>query len=165
MICNLSCYIISGISCLSIMHFVLIFLMSSKAVHIIRTASLAFFPSMQHSVHDDQEFPKRDLHAWMQQAFHVFPLPLRLLCCKRNWFHKWNRLTSSCGLCDCEESGQIMQIKGIETCAEHAFQLAQGAAALEHMHMLLLLGRYTSLQCLLAWTILHQEDCQKKILL
>ena len=30
-----------------------------KIVHIICEASLAFFPSMQHSVHDDQEFPKR----------------------------------------------------------------------------------------------------------
>ena len=59
MTCNLSCCMISGISCYSIMHFVLIFLMSSTGVHITCEASLAFFPSMQHSAHDDQEFPKR----------------------------------------------------------------------------------------------------------
>ena len=45
------------------------------------------------------------------------------------------------------------------------YQLAQGAAALKHMHMLLLLERYTHFQCLFAWLILHQEDCQRIVAL
>ena len=42
---------------------------------------------------------------------------------KRNWFHKWNRLTSSCSLCDCEESGQIMQIKALKHVQNMCFSL------------------------------------------
>ena len=112
-------------------------------MHITCEGSLAFFPSMQHSAHDDQEFPKRltRLDATSlpcvpssSAAFHV---------AKRNSFHKWNRLTLSCGLCDCKQSGQIMQIKALKHAQNTCFQFAQGAAALEHTHTLLLLPRYT----------------------